>query len=154
MTGATVTKRRADAAPGFFEAEAAGLRWLASAHGARTARVVDVAPGRIELERIVESRPTATAAYEFGRALAVTHAAGAAAFGAAPDGHTGQLFIGSRPMPTAGESNWGRFYARDRVLPFLEIAIEAGTVDAGGEHVVRQACDRIEDGDFESEVGA
>ncbi|MFC0682167.1 fructosamine kinase family protein [Lysobacter korlensis] len=147
----TVRKARADAPPGFFEAEAAGLRWLADAGGARVARVIDVAPGSIVLERIEPARPAPEAARRFGRDLARTHAAGAAAFGAPPDGFTGQLFIGRRPMPTASERSWGAFYARDRVLPFLPIARRAGFLTAAQEAEVRQACDLIAAGGFDDD---
>jgi fructosamine-3-kinase len=147
----TIRKTRPDAPPRFFAAEAAGLRWLAAAGGARVARVIAVEPNAIELERIDEARPTVEAAARFGRELAVTHAAGAAAFGAAPDGFDGQLYIGRRPMPTAAEERWGRFYARDRVLPFLPIALRAGFLTADQESVVLRACERIASGAFDDD---
>ena len=143
-------KRDADVATGFFEAEAAGLRWLAAVpDGARIARVERVGPGFIELERIVETTPTTTAADAFGAALARTHAAGAAAFGSPPEGFAGPLFIGRRPLTTARQTRWGRFYARDRVMPFVVEAVKAGTVDDREARVIRAACDRIADGDFD-----
>ena len=147
-------KERADAPARFFEAEAAGLRWLGEAEAAGGARVVAVAsvrPGRIELERIREVRPTAGAAREFGSALAMTHAAGAAAFGAPPDGWDGPLFIGRRPLPAAHETSWGRFYARDRVLPYLDIAVEAGSVTSAQLPVIREAVDRVAAGAFDDD---
>lgn len=79
-------KRRADAPPGFFEAEAAGLGWLAQAGGVRVVGVIGVEAGRIELERVAETRPSAAAARRFGARLAATHRAGASAFGAPPPG--------------------------------------------------------------------
>jgi fructosamine-3-kinase len=148
--GDTIVKERADAPAGFFEAEAAGLAWLAEVtDGARTARVIRVAPGRIELERIAEATPTADAAEAFGAALARTHAAGAAAFGSPPQGYSGPLYIGRRPLTSARQTRWGAFYARDRVLPYLAAAVAAGTVGAGEERVIRAACDRIANGDFD-----
>ncbi|GAB3606803.1 fructosamine kinase family protein [Conyzicola nivalis] len=146
----TFIKRRPDAPAGFFEAEAAGLAWLAEAtDGVRVAGVIRVAPGEIELERIAEVTPTAEAADAFGAALARTHAAGAAAFGSPPEGHTGPLFIGRRPLTAARQTRWGRFYARDRVLPYLSLAVQAGTVNEREERVIRAACDRIANGDFD-----
>ncbi|NNC13340.1 phosphotransferase [Planctomonas sp. JC2975] len=147
----TVIKTNPDAPQRFFEAEAAGLAWLASAAGARTAAVVDVSPGRIELERVPSARPAPDAARSFGAALAVTHDAGAAAFGAAPDGWDGPLFIGRRPLPRADEPTWGRFYARDRVLPYLELAIDAGGIGRGQASIVRQACEEIAAGVFDDD---
>ncbi|WP_448811975.1 fructosamine kinase family protein [Agromyces bauzanensis] len=146
-----MVKRWAEAPERFFEAEAAGLRWLADAGGARTAGVVAVSPGRIELERVAEVRPDRAAARVFGVALARTHAAGARAFGARPDGWDGPLYIGRRSLPTADESAWGVFYARDRVLPYLGIAEEAGNTTPAEARVVRAAADAIAAGVFDDD---
>jgi fructosamine-3-kinase len=145
------TKRRVDAPARYFEAEAAGLAWLAEAHGARTVSVLDVAAGHIVLEHVDEVPPTAEAARHFGHALSVTHAAGAAAFGAPPERYDGPLYIGNRPLPTGSETSWGRFYAELRVLPFLEVAQSVGTISDAGARVVREACDRIADGAFDDD---
>ncbi|MFC5859154.1 fructosamine kinase family protein [Agromyces flavus] len=147
----TIVKRRADAPEEFFAAEAAGLDWLAAAGAIRVPRLTAVGPGWIELERIDEARPDRDAAAAFGRELARTHAAGAAAFGARPDGWHGPLFIGRRPMAAASEASWGAFYARDRVLPFLEIAEEIGDVTAAEATAVRRACELIADGEFDDD---
>ncbi|WP_370057397.1 fructosamine kinase family protein [Leifsonia sp. EB41] len=149
-----MVKERPDAPAAFFEAEAAGLRWLAEAErdgGARVVRVVGASPGHIELEEVAETRPDAAAARAFGAALAVTHSAGAAAFGAPPDGWDGPLFIGRRPLPVAHESSWGRFYARDRVRPYLDIAVAAGNLTARQRQVVDSALARVEAGDFDDD---
>jgi fructosamine-3-kinase len=147
----TIVKRRADAPEGFFEAEAAGLAWLAAAGGARTVDVVAVSPGRIELERVDETRPDRHAAEAFGAALARTHAAGARAFGAGPDGWDGPLFIGRRPLPAADEPTWGAFYVRDRVLPYLEIAEEVGNTTSAEGQLVRRAANVIAAGAFDDD---
>jgi len=147
----TIVKARADAPEGFFEAEAAGLAWLASAGGVRTAAVVSVNPGRIELERIPDARPTSSSAAEFGASLARTHAAGARAFGVAPEGWRGPLFIGRRHLPEGDERSWGAFYARDRVLPYLAVAEEAGNTTASEAAVVRRAADLIATGAFDDD---
>ncbi|MCU1406849.1 MAG: fructosamine-3-kinase [Glaciihabitans sp.] len=142
-------KTRAGAPVGFFEAEAAGLRWLADASGARIARVGLVEADAIAVERIGEANPTAAHARAFGSALAATHAAGADAFGAGPDGWAGPLFIGRRPLPRAAEATWGAFYARDRVLPYLAVAQEVGNIAPEGAAQVRRACAVIADGAFD-----
>ncbi|MEV1130973.1 fructosamine kinase family protein [Agromyces sp. NPDC049794] len=146
-----MVKRRADAPDRFFEAEAAGLAWLGAAGGARTVEVVAVAPGRIELERVEEVRPDRAAAQSFGAALARTHAAGARAFGAPPDGWNGPLYIGRRPLPAAAESSWGAFYARDRVLPYLEIAEEVGNVTPEEADLVGRAAAVVASGAFDDD---
>jgi len=146
-----LVKTRTDAPPQFFEAEAAGLMWLAAAGGARVVEVIDVRPGRIELARVDETRPTPDAARAFGARLAATHAAGADAFGSPPAGWDGPLFIGRRPLAIAHETSWGRFYARDRVLPYLEIAVDAGGVSRGQLPVIRQAVERIDSGELDDD---
>ncbi|WP_394551614.1 fructosamine kinase family protein [Agromyces sp. MMS24-JH15] len=140
------------APPGFFEAEAAGLAWLGEpAGGVRTARVLEVGPGRIVLERVVEVLPTRAVAHAFGRALAVTHDAGASAFGSPPEpsGAGAPLFIGRRPMPSTPSPTWGAFYARDRVLPFVDLAIEAGDLRDDEAALVRRACALVAEGAFD-----
>ena len=147
----TYVKHQAGRPELFYEAEAAGLRWLAEAGGASVVGVITVEPGRIELERVVETRPAADAARRFGADLARTHSAGAGAFGAAPDGWSGPLFIGKRPLPSASETSWGAFYARDRVLPYLGIALEAGNLESSEADDIRTACDRIAAGEFDDD---
>ncbi|MCK0177086.1 fructosamine kinase family protein [Mycolicibacterium sp. F2034L] len=119
-------KRRPDAPPGFFACEAAGLRWLAVPDGVPCVRVLDVDASALTLERLHPVSPTPTEARTFGTRLAVTHAAGAAAFGAAPDGWTGTGFFGplSNPLPMSltGHDAWGEFYARERIGPMGERA--------------------------------
>jgi fructosamine-3-kinase len=142
-------KRRRGAPSGFFEAEAAGLAWLSVAGGVRTARVLDLEPGHIVLETIDEVPPSPATARAFGAQLAVTHSAGARAFGCRPDGWSGALFIGNRSLPVADEAHWGRFYARDRVLPYLQVAREVGGVTSRQAGLVHAACERIAAGDFD-----
>ncbi|WP_350347037.1 fructosamine kinase family protein [Agromyces sp. G08B096] len=139
---------------GFFEAEAAGLGWLGAARaagGVRTVRVLEVGPGRIELEEVAHAAPTPAAAADFGRALARTHAAGAAAFGAPPEGWDGPLFIGRRPLPAARSATWGAFYAGDRVLPYLAVAEEVGGVDEREAALVRAALEPVAAGRFDDD---
>lgn len=145
----TVTKRRADAPHGFFKAEAAGLAWLGAAGGARVAAVISVSATHIELERIGESSPTAAAARAFGRDLARTHAAGADAFGAPPEGHDGSLYIGNREMPRVTADTWGAFYAAARVEPFLDPAVAAGNLHRDEADAVRRAYEAIAAGAFD-----
>ena len=142
-------KRRHGAPSGFFEAEAAGLTWLSVPGGVRTAQVIDLEPGHIVLESVEEVPPTRAAARAFGAQLSVTHSAGAEAFGAPPDNWSGPLFIGNRSLPDAFEPSWGAFYARFRVLPFLDIALDVGGITARQADAVHAACARIRSGDFD-----
>ncbi|MGU3434166.1 fructosamine kinase family protein [Actinomycetes bacterium M1A6_2h] len=141
----TFTKRRAGVHPDFFAAEAAGLAWLRSA-GAPVVDVIDCGIDFIELDRLEPARPSASAAREFGARLARVHDAGADRFGSPPDGFTGQLFIGNRPMSSATHDTWGAFYAAERVLPFLRVAVDAGNVSATEATVVEKACSVVASG--------
>lgn len=135
-----------------FEAEAAGLAWLSAAEpvgGARIVRVLNVRPDRIVLERITSGRADAASAAAFGRALAATHDAGAAAFGAKPDGWDGPVFIGRQEQPCEPGPDWGRFYADQRVRPFLGPAVDRGNLDPDGADLVERACAVIAAGTFD-----
>jgi len=153
MSGRVHTKRRPDAPEGFFEAEAAGLAWLAEAGGAEVVRVIAVEPGRIDLEALELTRPTDAHAREFGAALAVTHDAGAAAFGVPPDGYRGPTFLGNQELPTRAEgwSEWGAFYAEARVLPYARRAADRGHLGGAELRLVEQACDLIAGGDLDDD---
>lgn len=143
-----------DAPPGFFEAEACGLRWLAGAEargGTRIVRVLDVGRDHIDLEQLRHGSPSRQAAEEFGRSLAATHAAGAAAFGSPPDGWHGPAWIGRQAQANEPERSWGRFYAEQRVRPFVEAAERVGHLDARSAREVHDLCDRIASGEFDDD---
>lgn len=147
----TVVKQRGAPLPGFFEVEAAGLRWLAEAQGARCVDVIEVSARRIAVARVPAVTATPDAAYAFGRGLARTHLAGADRFGSAPDGWDGPLYIGERQMPRIESDSWGEFYAFGRVLPFLDDALAAGNLEVRETRLVRQACDLIAEGAFDDD---
>lgn len=131
MTG-TFRKRAPAAARGYPAWEAAGLRWLGAAGGAAVVEVLGVGEEHLDLVRVEESAPTPTAAEAFGRDLARTHAAGAAAWGAGPDGWSGDGWLGptSGPLPLALGSwpTWGAFLAEARVLPLVRLGRERGVL--------------------------
>jgi fructosamine-3-kinase len=74
-------KTRPDATPTEYATEARGLEWLAEPGALRTPRVLAVADDHLVLEWIAPGRLSAEGAEELGRGLALTHAAGAPAFG-------------------------------------------------------------------------
>lgn len=144
-------KRSTSHDPDFYAVEAAGLRWLAAAGpgAARTVGVVAVDDHAIELERLEVSRPTRAAAKDFGQALAVTHAAGAAAYGQPPDGWSGDGYIGQQRMSLRPDDAWGRFYAEQRMLPFARRAREVGHLTASALTAVERVAARCLAGDFD-----
>jgi fructosamine-3-kinase len=74
-------KTRADAAPGEYTAEAAGLAWLAEPQALRTPQVLEVGEDYLALEWVERGRLDARGEQELGRGLALTHEAGAPRFG-------------------------------------------------------------------------
>ena len=92
---------------------------------------------------IPAGRPTRAAAEEFGRRLAVMHAAGADAFGSPPPGGPADALIGRAPMRNVPAPSWPAWYARDRVLPYVRAARDAGTLDAAEVAVLERAAARV-----------
>jgi fructosamine-3-kinase len=140
-------KSRSDAPAGFFEVEAAGLRWLAAPGGVPVAEPLDVAPHRLTTTRLDTCPPTEAAAEEFGRRLAVTHDAGARHFGVPPDDWDDDGYIGTLPLPRAAEpiASWGEFYANLRLRPYLRAAHDQGIRLDG----LDQVCTRLEAGVYD-----
>ena len=145
-------KSWAGAPAGFFEVEAAGLRWLAeAAGGVRVVEVRGLEPDHIDLARLHPAAPSAAAAESLGRRLAATHAAGAPAFGAPPPGWTGEAWIGRQVQSNDPTASWGHFYAEQRVRPFVRNAVRVGHLDPSGGRVVERLCDRIAAGEFDDD---
>src|SRR6185369_6287612 len=79
--GASVfAKSLSGAPPGFFAAEAAGLRWLRAAGAVPVPEIIAELPELLALEWIDEGEPTVEGAERLGRDLAELHRAGAEAF--------------------------------------------------------------------------
>ncbi len=147
-------KHRAGAPAGFFAWEAAGLQWLSAPEGAvPCAQVVAVDDASLTLRRLQSVSPTPEAARMFGGRLAVTHDAGAPAFGAGPDGWDGPGFFGplSQPLPMSlrRHQRWGEFYAEERLGPMADLA--APRLDAGTRDAVDSVAARCRAGDFDDD---
>ncbi|HEY5484285.1 MAG TPA: fructosamine kinase family protein [Propionibacteriaceae bacterium] len=144
------TKRTA---PGAALYEAAGLRWLAAAtDGAEAVEVIDAGEREIVLSRLVAVRADPEAAADFGRHLAVTHDAGAVAFGAPPEGWEGDGWIGTEPMTLLPRNTWGTFYAEQRCWAFAERAYARGGLDRDGLALIEKVCTRITDGMYDDDA--
>ncbi|TDO89917.1 fructosamine kinase family protein [Enemella evansiae] len=142
-------KQDRSADPGFFATEAAGLRWLADADGARVVEVLAADDHSITLQRLDSVAADRAGAEEFGRSLARTHAAGADTWGAPPPGTDGRGWIGPLPQRNQPESTWGQFYAEHRVRPFADQAHAAGSLDRSGYEVIGRVCERLIAGAFD-----
>ena len=147
-------KHHPGAPTGFFAWEAAGLRWLSSVDdGVPCAQVVSVDATSLTLRRLASVTPSPEAARVFGGRLAVTHDAGAPAFGAGPDGWDGPGFFGplSQPLPMSlrRHRRWGDFYAEERLAPMAELA--AARLDAATRTTIDSVVARCVAGDFDDD---
>ena len=136
-------KTRADVHAGEYEAEAAGLDWLREPGALRTPRVLDRGEGYLALEWIEQGHLSAQGAEELGRGLALTHAAGAPGFGAAPGSRAGAARLGSVSLPNEPCASWPQFYAQRRLLPLARMAAARGALSARGERAVARTCERL-----------
>jgi fructosamine-3-kinase len=126
-------------------AEAAGLRWLRVSGGPPVPEVFDERPGELVSAFVPAGRASAEAAAEFGRRLAVLHAAGAPAFGAPPPGGPADARIGTAPMRNEVAPAWPRWYAADRLLPYLRSARDSGAMTARQGADVERVVERIDE---------
>jgi fructosamine-3-kinase len=141
-------KTRADAQPGEYEAEAAGLRWLAQPGAVRTPRVLEVAEDYLALEWVRRGQLNDAGAEELGQGLARTHTAGAPRFGdfRSPDGRgTGTSRFGSLGLPNDPTEDWPSFYAQRRLRPLARIARERGALETAGVEALERVCQRLPD---------
>jgi fructosamine-3-kinase len=153
---ADFVKHNSSAPPGFFACEAAGLAWLGAVPGGvPCAQVVAYHDERLTLGRLTPVSPHRDSARDFGTRLAVTHDAGAAAFGAPPQGWSGHGFFGpmSHPLPMSltPHGSWGEFYAVERLTPMAQLA--APLLSADGRETVAAIVKRCIAGDFDTDDG-
>lgn len=139
--------------------EVAGLLALKEAEekgdGARVATIVQHSESSIETEFIDTVEPTKEAAWQFGRRLAATHAYCPdedRLFGQGPEGvQTGMMGQTKLPLakPGAPAREWGEFYAEDRILPYLPLAVANGAIPSHGIEIIETLCERLRDGVFD-----
>jgi fructosamine-3-kinase len=145
-------KTAADAAPGGFAAEAAGLRWIAAVDDApavpEVLAVVDppeVAdePRLLALSWVSEGRLGAAGEESLGRGLAALHRAGADAHGAAPPGAPRGLRIGPLALPAGTAPTWAEAFAELRLLPLARRASAHGGLPVSTLDDVERICERL-----------
>ena len=118
---------------GFFEAEGAGLAWLAAA-GAPVPPVIAALPQLIALEWVEPGAPSAEHARRLGAALAGLHAAGAEAFGTRQPG-----YIGALPLdPTTSAGPWADWFAAARLAPYLRLSTDNGALSGADVRAVER----------------
>ncbi|OAH14511.1 fructosamine kinase family protein [Streptomyces jeddahensis] len=140
--GQMVMVKRGDD-PRAVQAEAAGLRWLGDAAAVRVPAVHGHDRRWLVTDRVLTGRPSGEAAVRFGRELAALHAARAPAFGAPPPGGPKDAYIGLAPMRNIPGTDWPRWYAEHRVLPYLRQAVDDGTIRHAEAAVVERFVERL-----------
>ncbi len=140
--GRTVVAKRHDHA-GAVRAEVAGLRWLAEPAVVPLPEVHGYDDEWLVMELVEPGTPSAAAADGLGRGLAGLHAAGAAAFGAAPPDGPAQAWIGLAPMRNETGPDWPDWYAAHRVEPYLRTAADQGALAGADVRAVESVCERI-----------
>ncbi|HEX5927134.1 MAG TPA: fructosamine kinase family protein [Baekduia sp.] len=149
-------KTSADAAPGAYAAEAAGLRWLGAADALPVPEVLAVDDRWLALAWVDGGGRLDEAA--LGRGLAVVHRAGAERFGTLPigsgrgegmsadgSGADAPYVLGPLVLPNAPRAEWPAFYAESRLLPLARMAADRGALDAGGVRAVESVAAKIEE---------
>jgi fructosamine-3-kinase len=131
-------KTRPGAPPGEYAAEAAGLRWLGEAIA--VPEVVAVADDLLALRWVDEGLLDDES---LGRDLAALHAAGAPGFGFTP--HGGALRLGAALLPEGQDEDWAAFYARRRIAPLADQALERGALTREGRLAIERVCERMAD---------
>jgi len=121
-----------------FAAEANGLRWLAEANAVPVPQVLGVSPDMLVIELLPDGTPTPDAAEELGARLARTHAAGPAEFGAPWPG-----YIASLPLDNTPGTDWGSWYAEQRLVPYLRKAHDDGALGDADLSLVETVVNRI-----------
>ena len=141
-----------DAAPAemaaAFAAEASSLRWLAEAGAVPVPEVLAVTGTALVISMIPPGPATPSAAFRFGAELARLHAAGAGDFGAPWRGFIGSLPLDNTPLPPdppgGAAPGWPQWYARRRLLPYLQMAVDSGALRPEDARLAEAVMDRID----------
>lgn len=136
---------------GAIATEVASLRWLRVPGGAAVAQLKDSGTTWLTTGLLDPAMPSRADAANFGRRLAVTHAAGAGWWGQAPlEMKPEDLTLAELPAPAAARPKWttfGEFFAEARTRPYVRMADFLDTDDAA---LLHQACDAVAEGRFDA----
>jgi fructosamine-3-kinase len=135
-------KENRGADPTMFPTEARGLDWLREAGAIRVPEVVALPatgePPFIVLELIDPGRRAADFSERLGRQLAALHLAEPDSFGLDHDN-----FIGRLPQSNQPAGCWSEFYARERIRPQLDMALQAGHLSSGDAADLERLMERL-----------
>ena len=134
---------------GVFEAEARGLRWLAEAGAVGVPEVLGWDDATLAVSQVPPGRASAATAERFGRELARLHRAGAPRFGAPWRGFIASLSLPNDHSVAASDpgtvTTWPDWYRARRILPYLRLAVDAGTLTGTDARLVVSAAARAAD---------
>lgn len=145
-------KTSAEAAPGSYTAEAAGLEWIASAAGAPAVPEVlgvvdpprpDREPRMLALSWVEPGRLSSAGAEALGQGLAALHRAGAPGYCVAPPGAPTGLRIGPLELPAGTAATWAEAYGTLRLRPLANRAANSGALTRGGLAAIERVCERL-----------
>jgi fructosamine-3-kinase len=164
---AKVAGPQLSAARAGFGAEARGLSWLGEAGAVPVPGVLGWDDGALVISWVQAERAERRAAGRFGRELALLHAAGAAGYGAPWPGTIAGLPLPNEALSAGARSNearsnearsaaagpgpvrpdgagasWPEWYAAQRLLPYLRLAVDAGTFSAADARLVETVAAR------------
>ncbi|MFE1167149.1 fructosamine kinase family protein [Nocardiopsis sp. NPDC058789] len=125
---------------GALSAEARGLEWLGRCFGSPVLQPLGWDERLLVLPLVEQDEPTPAAAERLGRQLAGTHLTGADAFGADWPGYIGPL-----PMDNTPARHWPRFYAEQRLRPYLRQALDQGALTPTDARAIERVVDAVDE---------
>jgi fructosamine-3-kinase len=139
--GTTVfAKTKQNALPGFFDTEAASLRWLRDTGTVAVPRVLAVSddPPFLILEWIDAGHAHDQTEADLGRALGCLHQT------PTQFGRQDKRTTGSRGLPNEPSTSWAEFYKTQRLLPLAKIAAAESALPTATIADVHRIADRLD----------
>ncbi len=133
-----IDKHRDDAPPGFFAAEAYGLRLLREAGALRVPGLFEVRADGLVLEDLGQGRRGADYWQRVATGLAAQHARIGKSFGL---DHPG--FCGDSPQDNTPDADGWRFFAERRLLPQMRAARDRHLIGTADGDVIERLCGRL-----------
>lgn len=124
--------------PDMFNAEATGLRRIATAACIRTPTIIAETDNYLILELITEAKPTDHYWINFGHQLAQLHTHTSEYFGFVQNN-----YCGATPQPNPRDKNGYHFFATQRLNYQAELALERGLLNIGDVDLIERISSRL-----------